>query len=424
MILDTKFKEAWFKNINYEPHSKGQWDLHRSDARFRVCVCGRRWGKSFSVSQEATAYLCVPDTSVAVIAPTYKHSDIVYREIYRRIVRDGAIPTRRVSQYEIETAWGSRVVKRSADKPDNILGDGHDLVIVDEFSVLKEEVWTQYIRPTLSDRRGAALFIGTPRGFNYAYQLYQLGLDPDSPEWACFRNPTWTSPRISPDEVEQAKNDLPELMFQQEYGAEFVAVGGMVYPFRPDYHLNKKFYAPQRYSRIVGGVDWGFANPSAVILGGVINEHPLVVHVFHEWTLPRQTTPEVVNKLKDLQDEFAVLGFFIDPSAADLIEQAENAGVRVEPANNDVPGGIAAVASMMEGDPSRLTFAPGMVQTIHEITRYRYEDTFNRNINEKPAKKDDHCMDALRYMVMGVRDSYQPWDATLAGEREDLKWMP
>jgi hypothetical protein len=146
--------------------------------------------------------------------------------------------------------------------------------------------------------------------------------------------------------------------------------------------------------------------------------------VFHEWTLPRQTTPEVVNKLKDLQDEFAVLGFFIDPSAADLIEQAENAGVRVEPANNDVPGGIAAVASMMEGDPSRLTFAPGMVQTIHEITRYRYEDTFNRNINEKPAKKDDHCMDALRYMVMGVRDSYQPWDATLAGEREDLKWMP
>ena len=421
MPLDPRFKKHWFESIGYEPHSKGQWDVHMSEARFRVIVCGRRWGKSYSISQEVTAYLGKEGAQICVIGPTYSHADIVFNEVTRRVVQEQAYPVKKVTGYEIETKWGSKVLKKSADKPESILGRGYDLVVIDEFSVLKEEIWTQYIRPTLTDRQGDALLIGTPRGFNYAYHLYRNSLT--DPEWASFRNPTWTNPLISPKEIGVAKEQLPDLLFRQEYGAEFVAVGGMVYPFQPDVHIDKSFHPITQYSRVIGGVDWGFANPAAIVLGGVVCENPLTIHIFHEWTDTRQTTPEVVERLQKLQKEFNVVEFFVDPSAADLIQQAYQAGVRTAKANNDIPGGIASVAAMMEQGPPRLTFGAGLSQIVYEITHYRYEDTLSGAVKERPEKRDDHCMDAMRYMVMGARDSYQPFDGVSSGTRLDMSGL-
>tara|TARA_Y100000310_G_scaffold273921_1_gene289647 strand:- start:2596 stop:3864 length:1269 start_codon:yes stop_codon:yes gene_type:complete len=418
MPLDPRFKKHWFESIGYEPHSKGQWDVHMSEARFRVIVCGRRWGKSYSISQEVTAYLGKEGAQICVIGPTYNHADIVFNEVVRRVVQEQAYPTKRVTNYEIETTWGSRVLKKSADKPESILGRGYDLVVVDEFSVLKEDIWTQYIRPTLTDRQGDALLIGTPRGFNYAYHLYRNALT--DPEWASFRNPTWTNPLIAKEEIEVAKQQLPELLFRQEYGAEFVAVGGMVYPYQPDVHIDNRFVPHTQYTRVIGGVDWGFANPSAVLLGGVTCEKPLTIHIFHEWAQARQTTPEVVKKLKELQDKYGVVEFFVDPSAADLIEQAASAGVRTAKANNDIPAGLAATTALMEQNPPRLTFTGGLSQTTYEITHYRYEDTLSGSVKERPEKRDDHCMDAMRYLIMGARDSYQPFEGITLGNRFDL----
>ena len=196
----------------------------------------------------------------------------------------------------------------------------------------------------------------------------------------------------------------------------------MVYAFDPARHIDKTFYPHTRYNRIVAGVDWGFANPAAIILGGVLNESPLRIHVFEEWVHPRVTTPKMVEKLKELQDKYGVVQFFIDESAPDLIAQAYDAGVRVDPedpCNRDVPGGIAAVAAMMESDPPRLTFAPGLATLFFEIGHYKYEDTMDANLNEKPKKKNDHGMDGLRYMVVGARDSYQPFEPEVAGKRMD-----
>ena len=420
--IPNQYKKDWFASVGYNPHSEGQWNIHMSEARFRVVCCGRRFGKSYSVSQEALTYLGMPNASVAVVGPTYSHADIVFNEVHRRIVQEKSMPTSRVTQYEIRTPWGARVVKKSADKPEGILGDGHDLVIIDEAAVLKEEVWTQYIRPTLSDRRGDALLISTPRGFNYFYSLWALGQGKDD-QWESFQNPSSSNPLIDPGEIAAAKKDLPDLLFRQEYGAEFVAVGGMVYPFDPAIHIDMNFYPVTRYSRILAGVDWGVANPSVILLGGVLSENPLRVHVFFEFVKPRMTSPELVKKLLEVQEKFGVVQFFIDESAKDLVMQAYNAGVRVDDedsCNRDIPGGIAAVASMMENDPSMLTIAPGLKDFVFEITHYKYEDTMDTNIPEKPKKRRDHCMDALRYLIMGIRDSYQPFEPEVAGERMDF----
>jgi len=115
---------------------------------------------------------------------------------------------------------------KSADNPDSLRGEGLDLVVIDEMAHMKnwDEVWKQVLRPALSDRRGRGLFITTPKGHNHAYDLFQEA--EGKKDWAAFRFPSWDNPFLDPQEIEDARQDLPDLIFRQEYGAEFVQLAG------------------------------------------------------------------------------------------------------------------------------------------------------------------------------------------------------
>jgi len=101
-----------------------------------------------------------------------------------------------------------------------------DFVVVDETAHIPKfgEVWEQSLRPALSDRRGKAIFISTPKGFNHFWELYQQAQQREG--WAAFQHPTWDNPYIAPEEIEEARKQLPSLVFRQEYGAEFVQLAG------------------------------------------------------------------------------------------------------------------------------------------------------------------------------------------------------
>lgn len=114
-------------------------------------------------------------------------------------------------------------------------GRKYGLVIVDEAAMARylEECWEQAVRPTLTDYSGGAWFFSTPKGINYFHKLHSRGLSEDWQEWAGHHAPTTANPYIDPGEVEDARRSLPELVFKQEYLAEFVTFGaGLV---KPDY---------------------------------------------------------------------------------------------------------------------------------------------------------------------------------------------
>ena len=134
--VDTKFKDNWFNFMGYKPHT-GQHKLHfpeKDKARFTVAVCGRRWGKSLSASMEASAILAKENTRVWVVAPTYDLSEKIFREIWHHMVVNKGMQTRRASFKEqfIEFEWGSVLEGKSADRPDSLVGESLDLLIIDE----------------------------------------------------------------------------------------------------------------------------------------------------------------------------------------------------------------------------------------------------------------------------------------------------
>jgi hypothetical protein len=114
-------------------------------------------------------------------------------------VEKGFIPIRRKSERELFIKFenGSFIECRSEENPDQLIGEGLDLVVLAEAARLKQRTWDQYIRPALADRQGRALFSSTPRGFNWFHDFYQKGQDPTNPDNAWWES--WSVPsRMNP----------------------------------------------------------------------------------------------------------------------------------------------------------------------------------------------------------------------------------
>jgi len=168
---------------------------------------------------------------------------------------------------------GGEVSVRSADNPDSLRGEGLNLGVLDEIAYMQEEAWSEAIRPALSDKQGKAIFISTPKGRNWFWRLWQKGLG-DDPDWRSWQRPTSDNPFILPKEIEDAKKDLPELTFEQEYLAVFLENEGAVFRnITACLNAPETNYSEHNKHKIVVGIDWGKQNDFTAISFGCINCH-------------------------------------------------------------------------------------------------------------------------------------------------------
>ena len=196
----------------YGPH-KGQWRIHKSRSRFRVVACGRRFGKTLMACNEILKFaLDHPNANCAWVAPWFKQAKIVYRLIRRALAKSGTRVVVRKSDSELrfEFANGSVIQFFSAENYDSLRGDGYHFIVIDEAAdALKDpKMWTDAIRPALSDTGGIALIIGTPKGRNLFFQLFNRGDDPEYPDWESFHAVTADNPYIPKAEIETAKKEI------------------------------------------------------------------------------------------------------------------------------------------------------------------------------------------------------------------------
>jgi phage terminase large subunit-like protein len=211
--------------INAKPHA-GQLEVHNSDARFKVLSAGRRWGKTRLGVNE-----CLDVAAQGGRAwwgsPSYKTSEVGWRPL-RQIARKISGAEIRLVDRVVNFPGGGFVAVRSADNPDSLRGEGLDFVVMDECAFMQREAWTEAIRPALSDRQGKVLFISTPKGRNWLWEIYQRGVSGEE-GWQSWTFPTSSNPFIAKEEIEAAKRDLPEMIFRQEYLAEFIDDAGGVF---------------------------------------------------------------------------------------------------------------------------------------------------------------------------------------------------
>jgi phage terminase large subunit-like protein len=211
--------------INAKPHA-GQLEVHNSDARFKVLSAGRRWGKTRLGVNECLD-VAAQGGRAWWVSPSYKTSEVGWRPL-RQIARKISGAEIRLVDRVVNFPGGGFVAIRSADNPDSLRGEGLDFVVMDECAFMQKEAWTEAIRPALSDRQGKVLFISTPKGRNWLWEIYQRGVSGEE-GWQSWTFPTSNNPFIAKEEIEAAKRDLPEMIFRQEYLAEFIDDAGGVF---------------------------------------------------------------------------------------------------------------------------------------------------------------------------------------------------
>lgn len=285
--MDGFNKLAFFHDIGYEPHP-GQLKIHLSTASRRVVACGVRWGKTLCAAMEGLAAAMEPkETSFGwIVAPTYDLADKVFREIV--LIAAEHLRHRIISLKENDKriilrnmAGGiSEIRAKSADNPVSLLGEGLDWVIIDEAARLKPVIWESHLTQRLIDRKGWALLITTPRGKGWLYDLYRRGQGQD-PEYESWNLPSWTNPYLDQALIDEERNRLPERVFRQEFGGEFLEGAGQVFRYVRE-AATGGWQDPKPNETYFGGLDLAKVTDFTVLVLMNFNREVVFVDRFHK----------------------------------------------------------------------------------------------------------------------------------------------
>jgi phage FluMu gp28-like protein len=197
----------------HNPHP-AQKQVIDCDSRFIVMMAGRRFGKSL-ISQTISIETAVNKKRVAYITPTYQLGKIFFKEIVDLLPLE--IYSKNESDLVITFITGGSIRFFTGERLDNLRGLKFHLAVIDEASFIPnlEDGWLNSIRPTLTDYKGKAIFLSTPKGKNYFFSLFSKA----EPDWQSFKFTTYDNPYIDPNEIDDARKQLPEVVFEQEYMA-------------------------------------------------------------------------------------------------------------------------------------------------------------------------------------------------------------
>ena len=220
-----------------------QQEVFKDTTRFKVVAAGRRCGKSrmAAVTLLIEGLKCPQGSAVLYVSPTMGQSRQIIWDLLLDLGRE-VIQSSHVNNLDITLINGARIYVRGADRPDTLRGVSLTYAVLDEVADIKPEAWEQVIRASLSDKRGRALFIGTPKGRNWFYDTFKLGESEDDPDWKSWHFTTADNPLIDQKEIESAKKTLSTFAFKQEYMASFTNAGSdlfkeewLKYGVEPDY---------------------------------------------------------------------------------------------------------------------------------------------------------------------------------------------
>lgn len=395
------------------PLNKAQSAVASSDARFRVFIAGRRTGKTFLAVREMARFARFPNKTVWYVAPTYSMAKtIVWEELQKKMVALGWADKINQNELWIRLVNGSKISLKGADRFDTLRGSGVDFLVMDEFADIKQEAWTEVLRPTLSAQKplGHALFTGTPKGFNWAKDLYDKG-QADDPEWKSWQFTTLDGGNVPPEEIERAKADLDARSFAQEYEAKFQNFTGIIYyNFDRKKHLKKEAYNPDATIHI--GIDFNIDPMSASICQFVDGR----LHQFDEISMYGSNTEELCQEIMNRYDRTKIICY---PDPAGNQRKSSAAGktditilqqyfrVEVKRKHDAVRDRINAVNSIMESADGTVRYSidPKCLNSIRCLERQVYKS--GTSIPDKDGGFD-HQNDALGYLVAQIAPIKKP----------------
>jgi hypothetical protein len=434
--LASLTKAQYFGSVGYEPHPK-QWLYHNSDARFRLANCGRRFGKSTMAGMDLIpSHLLKRDEIVWIVGPTYDLGEKEFRVVWDTLIvkaqlgRDKRVRkayNKKQGNMFIQLPWNTRLEVRSADHPENLVGEALDHCILSEAAKHKEDTWQRFIRPALADKRGSADFPTTPEGHNWMYDLWMLGQNAQVPQYESWRFASWDNEAVYPGgaddpEILLLKRTMTPESFAQEIAADFTAFTGKIFPeWDVAKHVTNVPFNPALPNYMA--FDWGYTNPLAAIEFQVTPRDE--IHVWREHYQPYTTLEDHIRIIKAREQPAGyrldlAFGDAADPEAAVVVSNKLVQCTAMPEAKSDYTwrDGIDLMREFMRDRPNTEPIdeygTPGpdrpaftvdfsCLNTIREFNNYRAPASVKgRNVPELGNRMEDHALDAIRYGLVHI----------------------
>ena len=384
-------------------HPATQYSVYSDPARFKVLVAGRRMGKSYLLLaimlRQALRYA---RQNVLYVAPTRGQAKDIMWDLLKGVARPYLSGPPMETELRVEFVNGSRITLFGAEAADRKRGPGYDLVCFDEFSDMDPRIWHEVIRPALADRKGSAVFCGTPKGFDHFHDLYVQAGDLD--DWQRFSFTTLDGGRVDSQEIEAARAQMSERQFRQEFLASFEAMEGRVY-----YAFDRAHSVLEDVTDTGGelhvGMDFNVAPMCAVVMVRAGDQW----HVIDELVLMHSNTVEMCQEIQSRYPNRSVT-VYPDPSGRARKTSApvgqtdfsiiRDHGFRLVAGKNAPPvadrvNELNAVLCNADG-VRRLFAAPKCRETIKALEGLTYKEG-----TSQPDKSLglDHITDALGYAI-------------------------
>ena len=387
--------------------SEPQKQVCLSNKRFRVLVTGRRFGKTHLCLTEILRKARFADNGkIFYVSPTYRMSkEIMWKQLKKKVKELRWVKYINETELTVVLINNCQISLKGADKSaDNLRGVGLNFLVIDEFSDVPEEAWSEVLRPTISDKHvnGEVLFVGTPKGVgNWSFDMYQKGKSED-PEWESWKFTTIEGGQVEAHEIEQAKKDLDERSFKQEYLASFETYSGVVYyNFNRELNVKPCTYDPQAIIHV--GLDFNI-DPMSACLFHLKNG---VAEFFDEIVIYSSNTDEFIDELLSRYPKNNII-IYPDPASRQRKTSAggrtdltilTNAGFNVKCKNTHalVRDRINSVNSRLNSfDGKRKIFInPSCKNLINSLMKQMYKE----GTNQPEKSGHDHMTDALGYAI-------------------------
>ena len=372
--------------------------------RFKVLITGRRFGKThLGIRELCKSAATIPGSINWAICPSYRMAKAIWwTQIKEKLNNLRWIETSNEAELTIRLKNGSQIALKGCDNPDSLRGLGLDFVIFDEFQDSPKEAFTEVIRPALSDKKGRAMFTGTPKGVgSWSHELFTRALN--EKDWAAWQFTTIDGGNVDAEEIESARRDLDEKTFLAEYMATFNTYSGTV-AYNFSYKENVVPLPEPEMGWIHVGIDFNILPMTAVIAQVKGQE----CHVFDELHMKGSNTEEVCEELKHRYPYSKIIAY-PDPASRQKKTSAGgktdfsilmNAGFTVKARHFHTP-----VRDRVNSLNAKLKNAAGLrtlfidpkcKHTIDSLQRLSYIEGTN-TIDKNSGL--DHQFDALGYMV-------------------------
>jgi hypothetical protein len=373
--------------------------------RFGCAALSRRQGKTYIANIVGQVVALVPGSHVLIMAPNYNLSQISF-DLQRSLIKHFGIEVVKDNAKDkvIELVNGSTIRIGSVNQVDSCVGRSYDLIIFDESALTDgKEAFNVSLRPTLDKPTAKALFISTPRGKNNWFaEFFDRGFSPEFPQWFSVKATYKDNPRMTEEDVSEARKSMSAAEFKQEYEADFSTFEGKIWDFKESC-IQDTSELNLKKCDVIAGLDLGFKDPTAFVVGAY-NWEDDKFYILEDYLDSEKTTEGHAKEISKLIDKWGIDYIYIDSAnQQQRYDFAQLYDIPTMNAKKSVLDGIGYVASLVDND--NIIIDSKCVSTLKSIDQYQWDPKANL-LKEKPLHNDaSHICDALRYMIYSYKIS-------------------